>query len=281
MNIRTLALSACTIGYAEWTPDAPNGETVICAHGLSRQKRDFDYLAQYLATNGYRVLCVDAPGRGDSSWFPTAEDYTLANYAKAFIEFIETLRLPEVHWIGSSMGGLIAMAIAEEGRADLFKTVTLVDVTHRPNDAACKRISDYIGERVPIMANVEQLVGITKITLPLGDVSEDVWRHFAAHQLVKTDKGYEFHFDTKIAPLAKKDLANGIDHTDGLVNIACPIALVAGAVSDLCGPAEIDDLLALKPGTPVHRVPHAGHIPSLSDADTQAFILDFLHRHPD
>lgn len=249
----------------------------MAVHGLTRQKRDFDYLARYLMDHGYTVLAVDAPGRGDSDAYDDANHYTLGHYANAFLDLISALDLKNVHWVGSSMGGLIALSIAEQGRGDVFKSLTLVDVTHRPNLQACKFIADYVGERVPVMQSVEQLTVLTKMTLPLGNVSDEVWHHFAEHQLVKTDKGYEFHFDPKIARLAKPSLMEQIDHTEGLMAIDCPVALVAGAVSTLCADQEIADLLSLKPETRIHRVADAGHIPSLSDIDSQTFILNFLN----
>jgi adenylate kinase len=39
---------------------------MICVHGLTRQGRDFDYLAARLAASGRRVICPDLPGRGRS-----------------------------------------------------------------------------------------------------------------------------------------------------------------------------------------------------------------------
>ncbi len=278
MKIETLTLTdqSLALAYAHWTPDQPNGQTVVAVHGLSRQKRDFDYIARHLAESGYTVLAVDAPGRGGSSWLADPEDYNLEVYAEAFAAFLATLGLPSVHWIGSSMGGLIALAMANHGHGDVLRSLTLVDVTHRPNPKACKRISDYVSEKVPVLQSVEQLIGITKFTLPLGEVSEEVWQHFSEHQLVETDKGFEFHFDPKIARRAKIELASTIDLTEGLAKVACPIALVAGAISDLCTQDEIADLKALRPDALVHLVPHAGHIPALNDTHSHDFITRFL-----
>ena len=58
------------MAYWEWgAPDAAH--TVVCAHGLTRQGRDFDLLAQALvarAPHPLRVLCPDVAGRGRSNW---------------------------------------------------------------------------------------------------------------------------------------------------------------------------------------------------------------------
>ena len=51
--------------YTDWGDEA--GErVVICAHGLSRNCRDFDFLAAALA-DYLRVVCPDTAGRGRSA----------------------------------------------------------------------------------------------------------------------------------------------------------------------------------------------------------------------
>ena len=64
--IRGLSLTGFhNLAYVDWGPkedDVP----VICVHGLSRQGRDFDYLASDLARSGRRVVCPDLVGRGRS-----------------------------------------------------------------------------------------------------------------------------------------------------------------------------------------------------------------------
>ena len=58
------------MAYWQWgNPDADH--TVLCVHGLSRQGRDFDVLAQALvqrSEGAIRVICPDVVGRGKSDW---------------------------------------------------------------------------------------------------------------------------------------------------------------------------------------------------------------------
>jgi pimeloyl-ACP methyl ester carboxylesterase len=53
------------VSYAEWGSSGDLGP-VICVHGLTRQGRDFDFLAMKLAERRYKVLCPDVVGRGHS-----------------------------------------------------------------------------------------------------------------------------------------------------------------------------------------------------------------------
>ena len=254
----------------------PSQGTVVAVHGLSRQKRDFDFIAAALAKNGYQVLAVDAPGRGGSSWFKNPESYCIDIYADVFQEFIKKLGLGSVHWIGSSMGGLIALGLTQKGHASLLRSLTLVDITHKPNPEACKRIAGYLQEVLPVWQNVEQQVAFTKAHLPLGEVSEEVWRHFAKHQLIERGKGYTLHFDPKIVRQARAELLEGIDWTTGLEKLTCPLSLVAGEISDLCTRSKIEALARIRPDVHIRICPKAGHIPALSDGATQDFITEFL-----
>ncbi|NWG73636.1 MAG: alpha/beta hydrolase, partial [Rubrivivax sp.] len=63
------------MAYWEWG-DAANPHVVVCAHGLSRQGRDFDTLARALAAER-RVVAVDVVGRGRSDWLDDPMGYTV------------------------------------------------------------------------------------------------------------------------------------------------------------------------------------------------------------
>ena len=91
--------------------DERNPRVVVCVHGLSRNGRDFDVVAPALA-DGYRVLCPDIPGRGESDWYASAADYTIPNYIAAINAMFTQLGVSRYDWIGTSMGGLIGMVMA-------------------------------------------------------------------------------------------------------------------------------------------------------------------------
>ena len=55
------------LAYWEWGPREAE-RTLVCVHGLTRQGRDFDVLARTFARQGWRVICPDLVGRGQSGW---------------------------------------------------------------------------------------------------------------------------------------------------------------------------------------------------------------------
>src|SRR5436190_344826 len=125
------------IAYTEWG-DHDNPHVVVCVHGLARNSRDFDFLAEALAQD-CRVVCMDVVGRGDSDWLDNKSEYTFTTYladaaamlarvtAPAAGTWLERLRggppPPMIDWVGTSMGGLIGMFLAAKRNAPIRRLV--------------------------------------------------------------------------------------------------------------------------------------------------------------
>ena len=111
-SIRGLSLTGFhNLAYVDWGPkedDVP----VICVHGLSRQGRDFDYLASDLARSGRRVVCPDLVGRGRSGRLRDPNEYALPQYCADMNALVAHLGAKEVDWVGTSLGGLIGIVLA-------------------------------------------------------------------------------------------------------------------------------------------------------------------------
>ena len=63
------------VAYREWG-DPANDRVLICVHGISRNGRDFDNIAEALSDE-YRVLCPDMPGRGASEFLQDKSQFSL------------------------------------------------------------------------------------------------------------------------------------------------------------------------------------------------------------
>ncbi len=82
------------MAYWQWG-DAQAGHVVVCVHGLSRQGRDFDVLAQALvgrAGHPLRVVCPDVVGRGRSDWLKDPMGYQIPNYAADMLALLAQLQ---------------------------------------------------------------------------------------------------------------------------------------------------------------------------------------------
>ena len=153
------------IAYADWGRHSAS-QVVVCVHGLSRNSRDFDYLARDLA-HSCRVVCPDVVGRGDSEWLADKSDYRFSTYlsdAAALIARI-TAPAPPVHmgilrgtirgsrksadgpahidWVGTSMGGLIGMLLAAK-RGSPIRRLVLNDVGAFISWGSLYRLKGYV-----------------------------------------------------------------------------------------------------------------------------------------
>jgi len=101
------------MAYWQWgNPQSPH--VVVCVHGLSRQGRDFDTLAQALcsrAGDSIQVICPDVVGRGRSDWLKDPMGYQIPAYAADMLALLAQLKPTTLDWVGTSMGGLIGMVL--------------------------------------------------------------------------------------------------------------------------------------------------------------------------
>ena len=99
---------------AYWQWERENGASdrvLVCVHGLSRQGRDFDTLARAMHDD-CRVVCPDVVGRGESDRLADPSAYQIPTYVADMVTLLARLDAKTVHWVGTSMGGLIGMALA-------------------------------------------------------------------------------------------------------------------------------------------------------------------------
>src|SRR3954447_11496359 len=132
------------VAYTEWG-DPNSARILICVHGLSRQGRDFDALAQALAAHGYRVICPDLVGRGRSGRLSDPDDYALPQYAVDMTMLIARLGVDRVDWIGTSLGGLVGIVLAGMPQSPIRRLV-INDIGPFLPWTALRRIGDNVRE---------------------------------------------------------------------------------------------------------------------------------------
>lgn len=96
------------IAYVHLGRDKDPAQTRLFLHGWALHIDALKRLLQTLSAD-YPVIAVDLPGFGGSK-APYFWGYEA--YAQFVAEFLETLELPQVHLMGQSMGGGIALATA-------------------------------------------------------------------------------------------------------------------------------------------------------------------------
>ena len=93
---------------------AESEDTLLFVHGLGANLRQFELQQQYFATN-YRVLLISMRGHGNSSApaNPTPADYSVRKIAGDVQALLAHLGIRKVHFVGSSMGGLVGYELLE------------------------------------------------------------------------------------------------------------------------------------------------------------------------
>lgn len=265
--------------YRSWgNPNNP--QVLICVHGLARNGRDFDDLAQALSDQ-YRVVCPDVVGRGESEWLPDGAPYEVGQYVQDMMMLIARLNVDSVSWLGTSMGGIIGLALAALPNSPI-KRLILNDVGTLVPKASLKRISLYMGDRrFNSYADVEQYMRSSYQALRY--LHPQQWAHLVQHGVRELPNGQlALHYDPAIADAAKKAAAmdQDIDLSPFWQAINCPRALIWGEQSDVLLPETVQRMRTETPQLEVLSLPGIGHAPSLMEADQIHWVRDWLSRHP-
>jgi len=263
------------MAYVEWG-DANNPRVLVCVHGLTRCARDFDFLARELCGH-YRVVCPDVPGRGDSDWLKNPLDYVAPTYVNAMVALIARLGADSVHWVGTSMGGLIGMALASLPETPVTRLV-LNDVGPVITALSLERIGTYVGmaPRFPGVEAAEQYV--RAVSAPFGPHSDSQWRFLTEHVL-RSDPagGYRMHYDPAIAvPFNAEKERKDMDLWKVYEAIRCPTLLVRGEHSDLLTRETAAQMAERGPRARLAEMKGIGHAPTLMHADQVAVVREFL-----
>ena len=262
------------MAYTEWG-DPHNPRVLVCVHGLTRNGRDFDDLARALAPH-YRVVCPDVAGRGRSGWLAVKDDYQLPTYVADMITLIARLDVETVHWVGTSMGGLIGMIIASMPDSPIRRLV-LNDVGPVVTAASLKRIGQYVGN-APVFPSYEAGESyIREVSAPFGRLTDAQWRHLSETSLKEVEGGWAMRYDPGIGePFRKTPILADVNLWPIYEAISSPTLVMRGAESDLLLHDTAAQMTTRGPKARLVEVPDVGHAPTLMNAHQIAPIRDFL-----
>jgi pimeloyl-ACP methyl ester carboxylesterase len=264
------------MAYVEWG-DPANRDVLVCVHGLTRCGRDFDFLAAALCDR-YRVICPDVVGRGRSDWLPDKSRYALPQYCSDMVTLLARADADGVHWLGTSMGGIIGMALAAMPRTPIARLV-LNDIGPVITAAALARIGEFLGQ-APRFGSIEEAEAYVRlVSAPFGRLTDDQWRHLTIHtQRATADGGFEMAYDPGIVEPYRRELGEGADVDLWPIYdaIRCPTLALRGADSDLLTAATAQEMSARGPKARVIEIADVGHAPMLMDSAQIGIVRDFL-----
>lgn len=267
------------VSYTDWG-DRQSRHVVVCVHGLTRNCRDFDVLAQALEGR-CRVICPDIVGRGQSDWLQRKEDYVYPQYLAdmtALIARVTAETGPEatIDWVGTSMGGVMGMLLAAQAQSPIRRLV-VNDVGPFIPRAALERIASYVG-KAPVFASIGDAERyVRQVSAPFGPLTDEQWRHLTQHNARQQGDGrWSMIYDPGIAAPFTCNPLKDVHLWDTWDRIACPALVLRGRDSDLLQADTVEEMKRRGPKAKVVEFAGVGHAPTLMSDEQVGPVLDFL-----
>lgn len=268
------------MAYWEWG-DPANAKVLVCVHGLSRQGRDFDTLARAMSAE-YRVVCPDVVGRGQSDWLADPSGYQIPAYAADMVTLLARLNSGTVHWVGTSMGGLIGLVVAALKNSPISRLV-LNDVGPAVELDAIARIGAYLGAPLRWKSLEEAADALWAISQGFGPHTREQWLELTRPMIKPDGDGFVPHYDLHIGDAFRSITPEIIKAGEAQVwamyqSLRCKVLLLRGAESDLLTQATAKAMTERGPKAELHEFAGIGHAPMLNSADQVAVVREFLLR---
>lgn len=255
--------------------DEGEGLAVLCLSGLTRNSSDFDYVAPYLA--GARMIRMDYRGRGQSEWADDPIRYSIPVEAQDALALLDHLGLEKAAILGTSRGGLIAMALAASAK-DRLIGACLNDIGPEIDPAGMDAIMVYLGRNPRFTSRAEMTAAMPGGMVGFANVAMERWAQEVARHTVETPDGLGINYDPKLRDAvavaghqATPDLWPLFDALAGL-----PLALIRGANSNLLSPATTAQMRRRRPDMIFAEVPDRAHVPFLDEPEAAGAIADWL-----
>jgi pimeloyl-ACP methyl ester carboxylesterase len=265
---------------------------VVCVHGLSRQGRDFDMLAQALvqrASGQLRVVCPDVVGRGKSDWLKDPMGYQVPTYVGDMLAMLGQLQqqapIGALDWVGTSMGGLIGMGIAGTPKLPLpapVRRMVFNDVGPTVEWKAIERIQGYLG-KTGRFDNLQQAAdAMWAISTSFGPHTPEQWLALSRPMVRELPEGgLTLHYDPAIAVPVQATTREAAAQGEATLwqlydNIRARVLVTRGAQSDLFSKETALAMTQRGPRASLVEFPGVGHAPTFIQQDQIEAVASFL-----
>ena len=286
------------MAYWQWgRPDS--ARVVLCVHGLTRQGRDFDALAQALCAQaeasvpgGLRVVCPDVVGRGESDWLQDPMGYQVPAYAADMLALLAQLHaqapMATLDWVGTSMGGLIGMVVCGQPGLPLpvpVRRLVLNDVGPALQWQAIQRIGAYLGKSGHFETVEQAAEAMWKISESFGPHTPEQWLALSRPMVrpVSSAAGslLRLHYDPAIAGPFTLATEASAQQGEAMLwqlydDIQAETLVLRGRQSDLLSAETAQAMTGRGPRARLVEFEGVGHAPTLVAADQIAAVAGFL-----
>ena len=277
------------MAYWQWG-DPANPHVVVCVHGLTRQGRDFDVLAQSLSQFA-RVICPDVVGRGQSDWLQDPQAYQLPTYVSDMLAMLAQAHaeapITTLDWLGTSMGGLIGMALLGTPGLPLpvpVRRLVLNDIGPTLDVAALQRIGSYLGKTGRFDTLQQAADAMWAISSSFGPHTPAQWLALSQHMvrpIVAGEPALTLHYDPALAAAFGSFTAESAAAGEAALwalydQITAQTLLLRGAESDLLSAVTAQAMAQRGPRARLVEFAGVGHAPTFVADDQVATVVGFL-----
>ena len=280
------------MAYWSWGPESAS-HVVFCVHGLTRQGRDFDILAQAISAAGQaynggaiRVICPDVVGRGQSDWLADPMGYQFPQYAADMALLIQTLNaqnpIARLDWVGTSMGGVLGMLLAAQDMPVPIRHLVLNDIGPVVSWKSILNMKTYVGE-VGKFNNVQDAANaIWQISKSFGPHSPEEWLALSEHMVRPLDDGtFCLHYDPQLKVSIQAVTEESAAAAEAILwtfydRIQASSFLIYGKESELLSADTVKAMTERGPRVQVATLEGVGHAPTLTHQDQIDIVLSFL-----
>lgn len=265
---------------------APQADTlpVVCIPGLTRNARDFEDLAPWIAARGRRVFAVDLRGRGKSDRDPNPKRYNPRVYADDMVMLLNAIGARKAIFVGTSLGGLVAMALAAS-KPSVIGGAVINDVGPAVAKAGLARIRSYAGQGAPVTTWAEAAAYAKRINgVAFPNMPDDAWLEIA-RRLFREEGGRPvLDYDPLIFrapnPVVTWLASPFLWAAFASLGRAGPLLLIHGGLTDILDARTIMRMKLRAPHMATAMAPNVGHAPMLSEPEALSAIEMFLKDAP-
>lgn len=294
---RTISFDGLSLYHREYG-DPKNPDVVLCLPGLTRNSGDFEGVAEHLAQR-HRVISPDLRGRGQSDKDPNWKQYLPPTYVRDMWKLIDDLGIAQVSILGTSLGGLMGMIMADQQPGRL-RGLIMNDIGPEVPAGAIGRLMTYVGQ-TPRQPDWAAATAMTRKNYQLAypDQDDEFWVQQARNSWRESADGdLEPAYDPAIGDavvysvkLAKtlgwfkklgfKRLKGlNLDNWNNFRAVTMPCLLLHGQLSDILTTDIIQRMQVIKPDLQVLTVPRRGHVPTLNEPEVRQALDRFLGTLP-
>lgn len=258
------ALDGTRLGYRDF--GSREATPVVLCHGLGANSRQFLADADYFTGLGYRVLLPDIRGHGASQAPPgyPAGRFSIAVLASDMAALLDHAGVGPVHWVGNSLGGIIAFQlVADQPRR--FRSLSTFGTAHRLN------LPGFAAGAIPLLY---RLLGkrLTAWSTALGTTANGPARVLVASMLAD--------YDPQVGRAVAENV-RAYDLTEQALSYAGPMLLIRGGRDAAVNQALASTLMRFTGRANFTQVelPKGGHMANLDATDAwREALLSFWHR---